>query len=134
MMIRLPLVMILALAGGPAQQEGLKDVAQAARGSLERGDLNSLLAGADRVQLYLPQAEPSGPVSAAQAVAALESVLVFGRGRVLVARYGEVGEGQGYVELRREVRTGRRGLSPQRVLLGFRLEGARWQLVEIRVS
>ena len=129
-----PLLLLLALVTGLAQGTGLRDVAQTARGSLERGDLGALLAGANRVQLYLPGAEPSGPVSAAQAVAALESVLSRGRGRVQVARYGEVGEGQGYVELRREVRARGRGLSPQRVLLGFRLEGARWQLVEIRVS
>ncbi len=129
-----PLMLILALATGLVQQMELREVAEAARGSLERGDLSSLLAGADRVQLYLPGAEPSGPVSAAQAVAALESVLAGGRGRVQVARYGEVGEGQGYVELRRDVRARGRGVSAQRVLLGFRLDGARWQLVEIRVS
>lgn len=105
-------------------QQPLSAVAESARSALARGRVSALFQGADRVQLQLPDAQPSSAVAAGQAIAALRGALARGDGdRVTVARYREVGEGLGYVELRRDV-VGQGGEPQrQRILLGYRRSG-----------
>lgn len=136
-MRRVMLVLVFALATPVvvAGQQPLRAVAEAARSALQRKDLEGLLRSADRIQLHLPSAQPSGAVGPAQAEAALRTLL--GRSdeeRVVVSRFREVGGGQGYVELRREFRpVGGGEARQQQVLLRYRRTEQGWVLVEVRV-
>jgi hypothetical protein len=134
---RVILFLLFAVAAAPAvpAQQPLRNVAESARAALQRKDLEGLLRSADRIQLHLPSAQPSGAVGPAQAEAALRTLL--GRSdaeRVVVSRFREVGGGQGYVELRREFRpVGGGEARQQQVLLRYRRAEQGWVLVEVRV-
>jgi len=134
---RLMLVTVLAFLWAPPglpAQARLASVAEAAREAVARGDLAALFHNADRVQLQLPDAQPSGAVGPVQAIAALRGLLGRGdRDRVAVTRFREVGEGRGYVELRRDLVAPGREARRQRILLGYRREGGGWTLIEVRV-
>lgn len=136
-MRRVILLLSVALAAPSmsAAQQPLRNVAESARAALQRKDLEGLLRSADRIQLHLPTAQPSGAVGPAQAEAALRTLL--GRSheeRVVVSRFREVGGGQGYVELRREFRpVGGGEARHQQVLLRYRRAEQGWVLVEVRV-
>lgn len=136
-MRRIVLLLMFAVAAPAtvAAQQPLRAVAETARAALQRKDLQGLLRSADRIQLHLPSAQPSGAVGPAQAEAALRSHL--GRSdeeRVVVSRFREVGRGQGYVELRREFRpVGGGEARHQQVLLSYRQTSRGWVLVEVRV-
>ena len=127
-------------------QQPLSMVAEAAREALQRGDVDALLlvpGGRDvraptgaRIQLQLPNAEPSMAVGPEQAGASLRGLLRRGEAhQVRVQGFREVGGGRGYVELVREYRVPGSGeRREQRILLGYRRMGGAWNLAEVRVN
>jgi hypothetical protein len=74
-------------------------------------------------------------VGRAQAAALLRSFLAGAKDvEVTVRSARQIQPGVGYVELQRRFRvTGTQELRSQRVLLAYRLTGARWELAELRV-
>lgn len=131
----LPLLALL-WATGLAAQQPFPPVASKAQSALRRGNVEALVQGSERVQLRFPGGDPSAPLGRAQAAAALRDI--FGRGateEVRVGGFRQVGEDQGWVELRREYReAGAPGTRAQRVLLGYRLVRGVWVLAEVRVD
>jgi hypothetical protein len=129
-------LMLSALPGVAVGQQPLRPVAEQARSALRQGRLERLFQGAPRVQLRLPGVEPSAPVSAGQAAAALRDVFQGSEtAEVTLEGFRQVGADQGYVELRRAFRVpGSPGRRTHQILLGYRLTGGRWVLVDLRVN
>ncbi len=138
MLMRTALVAVL-LGGTPGipvhGQERLAAVAADARRAWAGHRLGAMLGGATGVQVQLPGSRSSPAMPPGQAVATLQSFLrgsVEVEVRVVSAR--ETGEGRGYVELRRSFRErGTQEVRTQRVLLGYREDGGRWILTEVRL-
>src|SRR6266571_1689106 len=97
-------------------------------------DPQALVGQSASIVLQIPGADPSSPLGRAQAVELLRRYLrpVEERGLdVTVIR--EVEPGRGFVELtRRYVVAGTTELRHETLFLGFRLQGARWALTELR--
>ena len=90
----------------------------------------------DGVRIQLPGAEPSAPVSQAQASALVGQYLAGAEEVVTKVRAARVvSADRGYVELVREYRVaGTDETRRQSVLLGYRLADDGWILTELRIT
>jgi hypothetical protein len=129
----LALLLWPALAG--AQQGQLSAAAERARQAWLAHDAHGLVAGAPRLLVQLPGADPSIALGPAQAAALLADFMVQGQEVETVVRAAkEVEPGRGYVELRRSYRiAGTQDVRTQSLLLGYRLLRTGWRLVELRI-
>jgi len=95
-----------------------------------------LVASAPRVLVQLPGADPSAPVEREQAAALLREFMAESQEvQTAVRAAREVSPGRGYVELVRDYRVrGTDTVRRQSVLLGYRKEGDRWVLTELRIT
>jgi len=132
-------LMALALALlptiGRAQNSGLDQAAERARGAWFAHDPVALIAASPRLLIQLPGADPSVALGPAQAAALLADFLAPAQEvEVLVRAAREVELGRGYVELQRRYRVrGTQDVRSQVLLLGYRLDRGGWNLVEFRV-
>lgn len=122
------------LAGPLAGQGTLAEAARRARDGWLGHDAGAVVGPGSRVVLQIPGADPSVAVSRAQAVVLLSRYLRPAVERSLqIVAIREVEEGRGFVELeRRYVLAGTEDVRRETLFLGFRREGARWVLVELR--
>lgn len=127
------MLLLAAIHSGAAAQETLAEVASDVRLAIQSGDIARVVARGDRIRLFLPGVEPSAPVGAAQAAAALRAALGSG-GVIELGQVRELEAGQGYVELWREVHRPGGGARRQQILLRYRLGERTWALVEVRVT
>jgi hypothetical protein len=129
----LALLLWPALAG--AQESQLGEAAESARQAWFAHDARGLVAGAPRLLVQLPGADPSIALGPAQAAALLADFMVQGVEVETVVRAArEVEPGRGYVELQRSYRiAGTQDVRTQSLLLGYRLLRSGWRLVELRV-
>jgi hypothetical protein len=129
----LALLLWPALAG--AQESQLNEAAERARQAWFGHDARGLVAGAPRLLVQLPGADPSIALGPAQAAALLADFMVQGQEvETLVRAAKEVEPGRGYVELQRRYRiAGTQDVRTQSLLLGYRLLRTGWRLVELRV-
>lgn len=133
-------VMLLAAglmigAAGAGAQEPLQAAAAGVRAAWLAHDAGGVVASGPEILVQLPGADPAPAVGRAQAAALLRGFLAGGKDiEVTVRSARQVQPGVGYVELQRRFRvTGTQELRSQRVLLAYRLTGARWELAELRV-
>ncbi|MGH7508321.1 MAG: hypothetical protein ACREMZ_02475 [Gemmatimonadales bacterium] len=129
------LALVALPSAGVGQQSSLEQAAELARLAWCAHNAATLVANSPRLLLQLPGADPSVALEPAQATALLADFLAPAREvEVLVRAAREVEPGRGYVELQRRYRvTGTQDVRSQVLLLGYRLEGTRWSLVELRV-
>jgi hypothetical protein len=132
------LLMALALLLTPRiapAQAVLSEAAEEARQAWLDHDARALVADAPRLLVQLPGADPSIALGPAQAAALLGDFMVQGQEVETAVRAArEVEPGRGYVELRRRYRiAGTQDVRTQSLLLGYRLVGNRWRLVELRI-
>lgn len=127
--------LILGAAGAGAQEPPLQAAAAGVRAAWLAHDAGGVVASGPEILVQLPGADPAPAVGRAQAAALLRSFLAGGKDvEVTVRSARQIQPGVGYVELLRRFRvTGTQELRSQRVLLGYRLTGARWELAELRV-
>jgi hypothetical protein len=121
-----------------AQQPGLKGLSAAAEHAREawyEHDAADLVAGSPQLLVQLPRADPTAALPPPQAAALLTDFLASAQEVETVVRAArEVEPGRGYVELQRRYRVaGTQEVRTQSLLLGYRLGGAGWRLVELRV-
>jgi len=125
---------LLAMAPPAAAQGTLPQAAERAKQAWLAHDPQALVGQSSNLVLQIPGADPSSPLGRAQAVELLRRYLrpVEERGLdVTVIR--EVEPGKGFVELtRRYVVAGTTELRRETLFLGFRLQGGRWALAELR--
>jgi len=125
---------LLAMAPPAAAQGTLPEAAERAKQAWLAHDPQALVGQSSNLVLQIPGADPSSPLGRAQAVELLRRYLrpVEERGLdVTVIR--EVEPGKGFVELtRRYVVAGTTELRRETLFLGFRLQGGRWALAELR--
>ena len=125
---------LLAMAPPAAAQGTLPQAAERAKQAWLAHDPQALVGQSSNLVLQIPGADPSSPLGRAQAVELLRRYLrpVEERGLdVTVIR--EVEPGKGFVELtRRYVVAGTTELRRETLFLGFRLQGGRWELAELR--
>ncbi len=125
---------LLALAPPAAAQGTLPEAAERAKQAWLAHDPQALVGQSASIVLQIPGADPSSPLGRAQAVELLRRYLrpVEERGLdVTVIR--EVEPGRGFVELtRRYVVAGTTELRRETLFLGFRRQGERWALTELR--
>jgi hypothetical protein len=128
-------VLLLAPAASAAQGPALAEAAEDARAAWFQHDARALVADAPRLSVQLPGADPSIALGPAQAAALLADFMVQGQEVETVVRAAkEVEPGRGYVELQRRYRiAGTQDVRVQSLLLGYRLLGTGWRLVELRV-
>jgi hypothetical protein len=133
--VLIALAVLLAPAIAPAQQARLADAAEEARQAWFAHDARGLVADAPRLLVQLPGADPSVALGPAQAAALLTDFMVQGQEvETVVQAAKEVEPGRGYVELRRRYRiAGTQDVRTQSLLLGYRLLGSGWRLVELRI-
>ena len=133
------LLILLAVSFAPVaaagQQNALAEAAEEAREAWFAHDARGLVAGAPRLLVQLPGADPSIALGPAQAAALLTDFMVQGEEVETVVRAAkEVEPGRGYVELQRRYRiAGTEDVRIQSILLGYRLLRTGWRLVELRV-
>jgi hypothetical protein len=118
-----------------ALQSDLAEAAEEARQTWFEHDAQGLVAGAPRLLVQLPGADPSIALGPAQAAALLKDFMLRGEEVETVVRAAkEVEPGRGYVELHRRYRiAGTQDVRIQSLLLGYRLLRTGWRLVELRV-
>jgi hypothetical protein len=128
------LALLLTPRIAPAQAV-LSEAAEEARQAWLDHDARALVADAPRLLVQLPGADPSIALGPAQAAALLGDFMVQGQEVETAVRAArEVEPGRGYVELRRRYRiAGTQDVRTQSLLLGYRLVGNRWRLVELRI-
>ena len=126
---------VLLASQARAQEPPLQAAAAGVRAAWLAHDVGGVVASGPEILVQLPGADPAPAVGRAQAAALLRSFLAGGKDiEVTVRSARQIQPGVGYVELRRRFRvTGTQELRSQRVLLGYRLTGARWELAELRV-
>lgn len=129
------LALLLPAGVARAQQAELNQAAESARRAWFEHDARALVAGAPRLLVQLPGADPSIALGPAQAAALLSDFMVQGQEMETVVRAArEVEPGRGYVELERRYRiAGTQDVRTQSLLLGYRLLRTGWRLVELRV-
>jgi hypothetical protein len=129
------LAVIVAPIAATGQQNALTDAAEEARAAWFAHDARGLVADAPQILVQLPGADPSIALGPAQAAALLRDFMVQGQEVETVVRAAkEVEPGRGYVELLRRYRiAGTEDVRSQSLLLGYRLLGGVWRLVELRV-
>lgn len=120
---------------GAAQRSPLDGAAAAVRRAWLSHDAPGVVASGLEILVQLPGADPAPAVHRSQAAALLRSYLAGGTDlQVTIRAAREIEPGVGYVELLRRFRvSGTQEQRTQRVLLGFRRTGARWELAELRV-
>ena len=118
-----------------AQQSPLEGAAAAVRRAWLSHDAPGVVASGLEILVQLPGADPAPAVHRSQAAALLRGYLAGGTDlQVTIRAAREVEPGVGYVELLRRFRvSGTQEQRTQRVLLGYRRIGARWELAELRV-
>jgi hypothetical protein len=116
-------------------QQGLEQAANRARRAWLSHNPAALVASSPRLLVQLPGADPSVALGPAQAAALLADFLEPAlEVEVVVRAAREVEPGRGYVELHRRYRVaGTQDIRSQVLLLGYRMEGGGWSLVELRV-
>jgi hypothetical protein len=133
--VRLVLAVVVLL-GAPAlaAQGTLEEAARLAREAWLAHSAEAVMGEGSRVVLQFPGADPSAAVSRPQAVALLDRYLRPAVERSLaIITIREVEQGRGFVELERRYVIG--GTSDERresLFLGFRWQGGRWVLAELR--
>ena len=127
--------LLAGAAGAAAQEPPLQAAAAGVRAAWLAHDAGGVVASGPEILVQLPGADPAPAVGRAQAAALLRSFLAGGQDlEVTVRSARQIQRGVGYVELLRRFRvTGTQELRSQRVLLAYRLTGARWELAELRV-
>jgi hypothetical protein len=125
---------LLAMALPAAAQSALPEAAERAKQAWLAHDPQALVGQSSNLVLQIPGADPSSPLGRAQAVELLRRYLRPVEERGLdVAVIREVEPGKGFVELaRRYVVAGTTELRRETLFLGFRLQGGRWVLAELR--
>ncbi|HEU4763051.1 MAG TPA: hypothetical protein VFS28_00240 [Gemmatimonadales bacterium] len=136
--LALGLVLAAPLAAQVPGDSALAAAGARARAAWQARDFPALVAGAPRLQLQLPGADPSPAVGQAQAVALLTAYV---RGTVElgveVVSARQVGPDRGFVELRRRFRPeGTQEERTELVLIGYRRAGGAgaWRLTELRAT
>lgn len=121
--------------GAAAQEPPLQAAAAGVRAAWLAHDAGGVVASGPEILVQLPGADPAPAVGRAQAAALLKGFLAGGKDLEVTVRSARlIQPGVGYVELQRRFRvTGTQELRSQRVLLAYRLTGARWELAELRV-
>ena len=129
------LVVCLSAPRAVAQLSPLPDAAEAVRRAWLAHDVSAVVASGAEILVQLPGAEPAPAVHRSQAAALLRGFLAGGAElQVTVRSAREIEPGVGYVELARRFRVaGTQEVRSQRVLLGYRRGGGRWELAELRV-
>jgi len=135
---RLSLLAVIVCLFGPvalAQSPPLPEAAEAVRRAWLAHDVSGVVASGAEILVQLPGAEPAPAVHRSQAAALLRGFLAGGSElQVTVRSTREIEPGVGYVELARRFRVGgTQEVRSQRVLLGYRRGGTRWELAELRV-
>lgn len=127
--------LIVGRWGTAAQEPPLQAAAAGVRAAWLAHDAGGVVASGPEILVQLPGADPAPAVGRAQAAALLKGFLAGGKDlEVTVRSARQIQPGVGYVELLRRFRvTGTQELRSQRVLLAYRLTGARWELAELRV-
>ena len=133
MRFALPLVFWLG-AGVLGAQSTLDEAARQAREAWLMHSAEAVMGQGSRVVLQFPGADPSAAVSRPQAVALLDRYLRPSVERSLeIVTIREVEQGRGFVELdRRYVIGGTQDERRETLFLGFRRQGGRWILAELR--
>jgi hypothetical protein len=127
--------LLLALGAGPlGAQSTLDEAARLVRDGWLAHDAETVVGQATRVVLQIRGADPSAAVSRQQAVVLLARYLRPTSERALeIGAIREVEEGRGLVELdRRYTVLGTEDERRETLFLGFRRQGSRWVLVELR--
>lgn len=127
--------LVLAVGVGTARGQGtLREAADGAQRAWAAHDAEALVGQSSSLVLQVSGADPSSPLGRAQAVELLRRYWRAAEERgsdVAVVR--EVEPGRGFVELtRRYVVAGTAEGRRETLFLGFRLQGGRWVLVELR--
>ncbi len=129
----------LTVVAGPllGQSEALAEAGEVARDAWQRQATAVMMEPATRgIRVQLPGADPSAALSRKQGAALLTEYLsgaVEVETTVRTARV--VAAGRGYVELRRRYRVaGTEEIRTETILLGYREEGDRWVLAELRIT
>ena len=128
-------VLFFALSGTQlGAQSTLDEAARRVRDGWLAHDAEAVVGQASRVVLQIRGADPSAAVSRQQAVALLARYLRPTSERALeIGAIREVEEGRGLVELERRYAVEGTGDERHETLfLGFRRQGGRWVLVELR--
>ena len=117
-----------------AAQGTLPEAAERAKQAWMAHDPQALVGQSPSIVLQIPGADPSSPLGRAQAVELLRRYMRAVEERGLdVTVIREVEPGKGFVELtRRYVVAGTTELRRETLFLGFRREGERWALAELR--
>ena len=126
---------LMAFPVSAMAQQGLEQAANRARRAWLSHNPAALVASSPRLLVQLPGADPSVALGPAQAAALLADFLEPAlEVEVVVRAAREVEPGRGYVELHRRYRVaGTQDIRSQVLLLGYRMEGGGWSLVELRV-
>ena len=134
-LILLASILCLVAPGAIAQLPQLQAAAETVRRAWAAHDVSGVVASADEILVQLPGAEPAPAVQRSQAAALLRGFLAGGNElQVTVRSAREIEPAVGYVELERRFRVaGTQEVRSQRVLLGYRRGGGRWELAELRV-
>lgn len=128
-------LLLLSVAALPlAAQVTLPEAAERAKQAWLAHDPQALVGQSPSLVLQIPGADPSSPLGRAQAVELLRRYLRSVEERGLdVTVIREVEPGKGFVEVtRRYVVSGTTELRRETLFLGFRLQGGRWALSELR--
>lgn len=129
----------MTVLAGPlaGQAEALTEAAETARAAWHRQATRVMMEPAIRgVRLQLPGADPSAALSQAQGAALLAEYLSGAEEvETTIRAVRVVSAGRGYVELRRRYQVaGTEEVRSETVLLGYRGEGERWILAELRIA
>lgn len=133
--VTIALVTALLVPGAALAQSGaLEAAAQSARDAWLAHDVQTLVAQSPNLILQIPGADPSSPVSRAQAAELLRRYLAAADEQSLtVVTVREVEDGKGFVELaRRYVVRGTTDVRREALFLAFRRAADGWRLTEIR--
>ncbi len=117
-----------------AAQSSLAEAARRARDAWLAHDAQGLVAQSPTLVLQIAGADPSAALGRAQAAELLRRYFRAAEERSLdITAQREVEQGRGFVELERVfVVAGTADLRRETLFLGFRRQGERWVLVELR--
>ena len=134
--LALSCVGLLAAPGIALAQSSLSQAATAARGAWMDHDTRALVGRGPPLYLQIPGSDPASQLGRDQAAALLERYLKPATEVSWDAReIREVEPDRGYVEAVRRYRvTGTDDERRETIFLGYRREGERWVLVEIRIA
>ena len=129
-------IAVLAAALAAALMQDPQAAIARLRESWSRQDAGGIVAGATRVVVQLPGEAATAPLPAEQAARAIDRVFRDATELGLeVDAVRTLGNETVYAEMRRRFRVrGSDGEVFQRVFAAFRLEGAEWRLVELRIG